>query len=148
MLTSEVYANVRSAVLWIITSYGYYRIMIKCAHPQPKLAFIPIVREYQLGITARREKEGRTLAKLEIFLYICLLLFKILGQESKYIIIPSVFVLAIGFACLIYSFRIFSGLCGVFGRKKRWLWLWIFFEPLTSIIWGVGKKFVPVFGRK
>jgi len=71
MLTSEVYANVRSAVLWIITSYGYYRIMIKCAHPQPKLAFIPIVREYQLGITARREKEGRTLAKLEILLYIC-----------------------------------------------------------------------------
>ncbi|MCR4850721.1 MAG: ABC transporter ATP-binding protein [Lachnospiraceae bacterium] len=144
MLTSEVYANVRLAVLWIITSYGYYRIMIKCAHPQPKLAFIPIVREYQLGITARREKEGRTLAKLEIFLYICFLLFKILGQESKYIIIPTVFVLAIGFACLIYSFRILSGLCGVFGRKKRWLWLWIFFEPLTSIIWGVDKKFVPV----
>ncbi len=144
MLTSEVYANVRSVVLWVITSYGYYRIMIKCAHPQPKLAFVPIVREYQLGITAQKEKEGRTLAKLEVFLYIFILLFKILGQESKYALIPAVIVIAVGFACMIYSFRILEGLCTVFGRKKRWLIPWLFFESLTSLLWGVSKKFIPV----
>ena len=118
--------------------------MTKCAHPQPKLAFIPIVREYQLGITAKKEKEGRTLAKLLIILYICLLLFRILGQDSKYALIPAVTVIAIGFACLIYSFRIYEGLCTVFGRKKRWLVSWILFESITSLIWGISNKFIPV----
>ena len=144
MLTSEVYTNVRSVVLWIITSYGYFLIMTKCAHPQPKLAFVPIVREYQLGITAQREKEGRRLAILEALLYIAILMFRLISDESKFKIIPTVMVIAIGFACVIYSFRIYSGLCAVFGRKKRWLWLWIFAETLTSVIWGLSKKFVPV----
>lgn len=144
MLKSEVYTNIRSIIWWLITAYGYYRIMIKCGHPKPKLAFVPIVREYQIGITAQKEKEGRTLAKMEVFLYICLLIFKIIGEGSKYALIPSVLVIAIGFASLVYSFRIYEGLCTVFGRRKAWLFPWLIVESITSVIWGVSKKFVPV----
>ena len=144
MLKSEVYTNIRSIIWWLVTAYGYYRIMIKCGHPQPKLAFVPIVREYQIGITAQKEKEGRTLAKMEVFLYICLLIFKIIGEGSKYALIPSVLVIAIGFASLVYSFRIYEGLCTVFGRKKTWLFPWLIVESITSVIWGVSKKFVPI----
>ena len=43
----------------------------------------------------------------------------------------------------IYRVKLYLGLTKVFNRKKRWVWLFFFFESIVVLIWGFSKKFTP-----
>ena len=60
------------------------------------------------------------------------------------LILASALLVMICFIILIvYDIRVNAALCEVFGRSKKWLWLWIPFDSLTAAYWGLSKKFVP-----
>ena len=44
---------------------------------------------------------------------------------------------------VVYSIQVYTGLIDVYNVRKRWLWLWIFAEPIPALIWGFSKKYQP-----
>ncbi len=127
---------------WIINSIGYYKILKKCG-ASPILGFVPIAREYQIGKCADREKEGRRFALLSGLYLIISLIYVLIPEGSPYRLVPAAGELAAFLALVLYQIRIYNGLCQVFNRRRKWLWAWFFIEPVTSLIWGFNKNFVP-----
>lgn len=129
-------------ITWIMNSAGYSLILKKCGM-FPFWGLIPFVREYQISRCADREKEGRTFAVLAIINGAASVAIALMPDGSTARIVVSVIELAAFLALMLYQIRIYNGLCQVFGRRKRWLWAWFFFESLTCLIWGLGKSFTP-----
>lgn len=129
---------------WLLNSIGHFMILKKCG-VKPYYAFIPVVREYQVSRCADREKEGRSFAiicAIELIITIPYLLTEESASPVRTISGVALFIAALTEA--LYQIRIYNGLCQTFGRRKRWLWSWIFFEDITALIWGFGKSFNPV----
>jgi ABC-type multidrug transport system ATPase subunit len=51
---------------------------------------------------------------------------------------------AVLIAYVIYEIRIYNGLVKNFDRKKGWVVCFILLEPLTALIFGFSKKFIPI----
>ncbi|MCQ2401568.1 MAG: ATP-binding cassette domain-containing protein [Lachnospiraceae bacterium] len=111
-------------------------------------AFIPVVRFYKLSECAERKDEA-------LAAVLCTALSDIFGLlfifANKYIkseaILLGIVLLAFTFFVMefIYHVKVYSGLCEVFGVKGvKWLLLWIFFETVAALVWGFGKKYLPV----
>ncbi len=117
-------------------------------------ALIPWARDYQLARCAGREPEGRVLSVLNFvismvdtfgFATLVALHRDAEAQAANAVIMADVLTLTLGLASVIYQIRVYSGLCEVYGVRKRWLWAWIL-DPTSAIvplIWGFGKKFQP-----
>lgn len=124
--------------------FGLWGIFRKCG-VKPWKALIPFVREYNLALCADHEMEGRTLAVMSVLTTVSNLISDGIGVNF-----PKVVVLLFGsltiamlVVTLVYSIRVSLGMCEIFGRRKRWLWLWILASSLTEAIWGWSKKFQP-----
>ena len=140
-------------IFWLISTAGTWMIFAKCKRPT-WYALIPGIREYQLSKCADRENDGRMyllIAGLNLVFRIFDFLFDfnnpVLLERHLFGLSVILFVLfSLMLADFIYTIRIFSGLCDLFGVKKRWLWLVIIvgdFCPLA--LWGFIKKFQPKF---
>ncbi len=124
--------------------FGLWGIFRKCG-VKPWKALIPFVREYNLALCADHEMEGRTLAVMSVLTTVSNLISDGIGVNF-----PKVVVLLLGsltiamlVVTLVYTIRVSLGMCEIFGRRKRWLWLWILASSLTEAIWGWSKKFQP-----
>ena len=110
-------------------------------------ALIPFAREYMLARCAGREPEGRVTSVLSFFtsvFAVVIELMNIRGYESSGAALSlSVLLLALNLITLIYGVRIYSGLTMVYGRRRRWIWLWVFAECLPALIWGFSSSFQP-----
>lgn len=131
-----------TVIEWIMCSVGYYFILKKCGG-RPVLGIIPVVREYQISICADKESDGRRFAIVTALELVASLVVNLTSDNTVIHIIASIIHISLGLSALIYQFRIYNGLCQVFGRRKGWLWLWLFAEAVTSMIWGISKKFEP-----
>ena len=129
---------------WILTGIGLFMIFRKCGH-KGWTAFIPGARLYVLSEAADRESDGVVAFFTEVaILILARIVIPICGEDSQSGIILSVVVLGLVLILFIFAMRIYGGLCQTFGRKKRWIILWILASWLTAPIWGFGKKFQPV----
>ena len=124
--------------------FGLWGIFRKCG-VKPWKALIPFVREYNLALCADHEMEGRTLAVMSVLTTVSNLISDGIGVNF-----PKVVVLLLGsltiamlVVTLVYTIRVSLGMCEIFGRRKRWMWLWILASSLTEAIWGWSKKFQP-----
>ncbi len=136
----------REILGWIMNSIGYYLILKKCGG-KPILGLIPVVREYQISLCADKEPEGRKFAIVTALEIAAVIVVEVASLESypggPVTIVASILLLSLFLTSLVYQFRIYDGLCQVFGRRKRWLWLWFFAEPVIALIWGISKSFEP-----
>ena len=114
-------------------------------------ALIPCARDYQMARCAEREPEGRItcLTSLAILVIQLLLQFELLSipaaEESEISIdLLVILIFALYLVKLIYSIRVCAGLIEVYGRRRRWLWLWIPFSFLPALIWGFSGRFQPL----
>ena len=107
-------------------------------------ALVPCARQYNLGLCADREPEGRTLAVLD-FLMILMRLPGILFQLDP---VTELFLdllwLVIGMIDVIYLVRVYNGLVEVYGRRKGWVVLWLFVSFVPALLWGLRKKYQPL----
>ncbi len=140
-ITDFGFSQITSILSYILISIGYMGIFKKCG-VRRIWAFIPGVRQYEISRCGNREEDGRHYAILSVFLYILTVAINLdLKMQIKLLlIIPTVGLVV---AVAVYEIRIYLGLINVFGRKKRWIWLFLFFEWLISLVWGYSKKFQP-----
>lgn len=137
------------AVLWrvVISSiriFGMWGLFAKCG-VKPWKALIPFVREYNLALCADHEMEGRALAVMSVLTTVDNLIADGIGVRF-----PTILVLLLGSISLaavvvnlVYSIRVSVGLCEIFKRKKKWVWMWFLLESITVVIWGWSRKFQP-----
>lgn len=105
-------------------------------------SFIPGYNEYCYGLCANREKEGKICAVLDAFtLILSIIMLSDVPLVLLALCLLTTFVTLI--MLFVYKIRIYVGLCEVFGRSKKWLWLWIPFGAFVAAYWGISKKFVP-----
>ena len=140
-ITDFGFSQITSILSYILISIGYMGIFKKCG-VRRIWAFIPGVRQYEISQCGNREEDGRHYAILSVFLYILTVAINLdLKMQIKLLlIIPTVGLVV---AVTVYEIRIYLGLINVFGRKKRWIWLFLFVEWLISLVWGYSKKFQP-----
>ena len=123
---------------------GVWRMFKKSGVPA-WYAFIPCARDYMFAKCAGREQEGRV-SSVMAFLLKLLALFELFADYRSYehfLLVFDVLELTLGLIHVVYLIRIYAGIVEVYGRRKRWLWLWIPFDWLTAMIWGFSPKFQP-----
>ncbi len=130
--------------LYIVVSMGYYGIFEKCG-VKGYLAFIPFVREYNIGLCADKEEEGRTYTIFVAIMTIlnAVSLSKIVNGYMLGSVLVAIVYIALSIGYIIYKVRIYTGLVKVFDRKKKWIWIFVLFESVTAVIFGLRKDFVP-----
>ncbi|SHI25301.1 ABC-type multidrug transport system, ATPase component [Butyrivibrio fibrisolvens DSM 3071] len=139
--TSFGYSQITQILTYILVSIGYLGIFKKCG-VRRIWAFVPGVRQYKIGLCGNKEEDGRHYAIIYFILYI--LTFAVyLDINTGVKMLLFVPIMGLGVASIVYEARIYLGLINVFGRKKRWIWLFLFFEWFVSIVWGYSKKFQP-----
>ncbi len=138
----DIIINVMVTVSWIFTSVGTYGIFRKCG-VKWYYCFIPFAREYHIGLCADREKEGRIYMVLSVLYDVLNVVNTFFGEGTVPNKVFSILILAIATGVAIYGIRVYLGLCRIFNRSKKWLFMWIFFEGITSVIWGFNKSFMP-----
>ena len=131
-------------IIAVLSIVGLWMVFKKCG-VQGWWALIPYARSYKLGVCAGRESEGRFLAVLD-------LLSALVGGLSLYVFTDpdttvGIFFLFIAFfmatMTVIYTIRVYSGLCEVFGRTKWWVPVAVFFEWIPLLVFGFLHKFQP-----
>ena len=122
---------------------GLWLIFAKCGLPGWK-ALIPVYRCYEFGRCAGREQEGRTLALVEMLGIVSSCLSYPLRNHQTLSLFLAVIGIILGLIELIYKFKVCLGLIEVFGRRRLWILAWGLLEGPTAILWGLWKKFQPL----
>ena len=109
---------------------------------------LPGAREYQLARCAGRESEGPvfSLASFGIVLLEVIVAF-LAGDELEISTLHLMLLISIMILMLIafiYSVRVYSGLCEVYGVRKRWIFLWVLpLDFIPALLWGFKAEFQP-----
>ncbi|MCR5168482.1 MAG: ABC transporter ATP-binding protein [Oscillospiraceae bacterium] len=120
-----------------------------------KDALIPLKNYYVLSDCVGKEKDGRSLITcilLEILILICTSLWDIYADNANGdhmmatagLLITVIFgaEISIEIMMYIYKLKISLALTERFGRRKRWIILWMTIPGITMLWWGLSKKFV------
>ena len=135
--------------LWLVAFrclyiFGLYGMFKKCG-VKPWKAFIPFVRNYELAVCADHEMEGRVVLVVNFLDMVMTLIGDGIGihYPKAVVLLVASFALALTVIDLIYTIRISAGLCEIFQRRKRWIFMWFIFSGVAAAIWGWSKKFQP-----
>ena len=108
---------------------------------------IPCLREIRVGEAVDMAKEGRVAAFLHgltTLAGIAVMLLDRGGQSGSTLYELLLFLqLFTGLVQIIYEIRLNLGLIEMFGRKKRWILLWITVSCIPAMLWGWMKKYQP-----
>ena len=132
-----------SVVTGILYLAGLWGIFRKCGL-QGWWALVPVARTYKLSLCADREMEGRTLTVLDALMFLAYVASHLIPEESSLYLVYGLANILLILANLLYSIRVFQGLCVVFNRRKAWVLLWIAMPAYPAIRWGFFKKFQPL----
>jgi ABC-type multidrug transport system ATPase subunit len=98
---------------------------------------------YYRGLCARREKEGRTLAFLEIFTLLIPIVMKVNGVPAPILLLCGLIQLICIIINFIQAIKLNIGTCDVFKRSRKWVLLWMLFADVMALYWGLSKKYQP-----
>ena len=134
-----------TAVLAVFYLIGLCGVFVKCGL-RGWWALVPVARVYKLALCADREQEGRTLTLIKVLMIASYICTRFLPAGSSFQLLFVLLEIICLPASVIYEVRVFSGLCRVFERKRRWVLLWLPAEwfPLAPLLWGFRKKYQPI----
>ena len=134
-----------TAVLAVFYLIGLWGVFVKCGL-RGWWALVPVARVYKLALCADREQEGRTLTLIKVLMIASYICTRFLPAGSSFQLLFVLLEIICLPASVIYEVRVFSGLCRVFERKRRWVLLWLPAEwfPLAPLLWGFRKKYQPI----
>ena len=130
----------------ILFEVGLWGVFKKCGLPGWH-ALIPGYRQVSLGKCAVRELEGRVLCVLELIMNVISVISVFYAGMLEHVSgLSSALLLAAQLIVIVYMIRVYTGLTKVFGRKKRWVWLWMIGEmlPVAPLLWGFLKRYQPL----
>jgi len=145
---TTVFLNTSSDNFYLLSTgllylFGMYGIFRKCGI-NPLYALIPGLREAKTGEAAGMEREGRIAGFLQGLIILLNLLLMFLPESGSLYSFCGFFLLFTGLLQILYTIRIHLSLTEVFGRKKRWIFLWTLFEFIPAVSWGWMKKYRPL----
>ena len=127
---------------WLLSCFGLWKFFEKF-HIEGWWAFIPGARIYWLGRCAERENDGKVAMICELLLFPFGVAIAILDSGLSFYSFLELISLFLLLTALIYKARICIDLCGDLKVSKHWAWLWVFFESLAALIWGLSSHFSP-----
>ena len=142
--TSASVPNIISSSLFLV---GLWKVFEKSGI-KGWWVLLPGAREYQLARCAGRESEGPvfSLASFGIVLLQVIVAF-LAGDELEISTLHLMLLISIMILMLIafiYSVRVYSGLCEVYGVRKRWIFLWVLpLDFIPALLWGFKAEFQP-----
>lgn len=128
-------AAISEILSYILLSLGCWGVFRKCGIPVV-WAFVPIAREYYLGLCADRERDGRNMAFLSITMNIISIAALLMQNNTELEMLLGITALVLIIGKIVYCARVYLGLTKVFNRRKRWVFLFLFFEDIVLILWG------------
>lgn len=138
----DLYSWILQLICDVLISVAYMMIFKKCGI-RLFWAFIPFAREYQISRCSDRENDGRVFAFVAGIEFLMEGLFYILRDYPYLVLFLTIPYMVFWIAKVIYKARIYVGLAEVFGRSKKWSWMFVFLEAPTALLWGFSKKFMP-----
>lgn len=152
-----------SLISYLMVSAGLWQLFKKCGIDS-RWALVPVFRLYKLSICARREEMGIGIMVATFASYLLQFAYMVVKAVTKeagmslYVLSEnyndygddtfSQIIMYVRFAVtivkLVYSIRIYIGLCETFGKRKAWVWAWLFLDIITALYWGFSKKILPV----
>lgn len=140
--SNSLYNVIAALFEFVVLALCYMPFFKKCGLNM-WYSWIPCGRQYYMGLCAHKEREGRILAVLEAISLAFFLLNRfevptlILGLALLSVLIASII-------NLIFVIKLYMGYCEVFGRRKRWVILWLCSSAFMALIWGLVDKFTPL----
>ncbi len=144
-------SGVLSIILRVLLVIGMYQVLKKIGE-RKWWALVPGIRDYMLGRGADRRAEGIMYMVMEIIQLVVRILMSALklddievtDDNAMFILIFLGAIALASIGSLVYTIRIFSGLCERFGvSKKRCIWMILLIgRAMPLLIWGFGKKYV------
>lgn len=132
----------------IIRAVGMWMLFPKC-NVKSIWAIVPIANEYKLAQCADEEDWGAIWCissfLQSLFLAITTDMMDTGREGNAFFVIAYIISLVFTVIDFIYGIRIYNELCNVFGKRKIWTAIWVACEPAAALIWGVSKKFQPIY---
>lgn len=130
-------------IIWLVIGLmGMWNVFIKFGK-SGRNAIIPLFRWYKLGECVDKEKDG---FYMMVFVGITNILdvidvFLPTGSDEDLLLVFLIIILYI--PQLIFNIRVYLGITEAFGKRKRWIFVWIFAEALAYLIFGFKRDFKP-----
>ena len=126
-----VYSDIIILASTILQTIGFIAIFVKVGK-KGWHGLIPIYNEYELSRVAKRDYVGRVLILFHVlsFLLNFSLDYQLSGDPEMELLFSRILWLAemfVSICVFMFEIRVYSGLCEVFGKKKRWIAMWAFF---------------------
>ena len=125
-------------VYYILTVVGLWKVYAKCG-VEGWWSLIPFFRYIKLGEIAGRREEGTWYAVASLITA----LLNSASQNGHSGFFLGLLGFAAGVITLIAMIRVYDGMCRRFGRGEGWIFGWILFGGITSIIWGFSDDYQP-----
>ncbi len=110
-------------------------------------SIVPFANMYKLAQCADREDEGRVFCIVTFGYKVINVVFSMLdGALLNYPqaeLTVSLITLILFIMSLVYSIRVYSGLCEILNKRKSWVWMLTFLQGITMFGWGISKKIQP-----
>ena len=135
-------SSIYAAVTRLIVIMGMWNIFLKFGK-KGWWSLVPFVKFYQLGDCLGRQKEGFMMMILRAAADIIdtVQLFLDPTSTAADVLYYSEIVLSIPF--FIFSIRMYLALTEAFGKRRRWIVIWLLFEWLAYAIFGFNRNFRP-----
>lgn len=145
-----IFTTVVSYIIQIVGFWmrvvGFWGMFRKSSIPGA-WALVPIVRNIKLAQCADDEDSGSvwgiSFFLMETSAFAVMALDTLERTESTAFLMIAILMIIFMVINFVYSVRIYSSLCQVYGKRKRWIPVWVFFEPIAAVIWGFSKKYQP-----
>lgn len=134
-------------LIYALRVAGLWMLFPKC-NIKSFWALVPGVSSYKLAQCADDEDSGAVWCisdtAFSLFVVLGTVTSNTIGTRSSAYLIITVIEMIVAVVNFVYSYRIYSELCHVFGRNRKWIISWLLLDHLTMFIWGISKKFQPV----
>ena len=129
---------------------GFWFLFPKCGIGR-WWACVPFFRDYKLAQCADMEEDGKTWVIVRLLYWLTLFgisLMELMGHASfstYYMVVLLMIFFYI--LCVVYNIKIYIGLCTMFGKKHKVLWVFfmVLAEGIVSLIWGISKSTKPLY---
>ena len=128
-----------AVINWLVASIGTFFLFRKCGQKTWK-AFIPFYRYYAISECAGCEHEGASVYITAFLISLGNAIDNSFPDDWYFHNVVFMAVGAVVFVYIIVAARLYLNLMHVFGEKKSWVLLWIPFEGLCSLYFGLSKK--------
>lgn len=126
----------------IVFTIGLWGLFEKCG-VEGWWAMIPGARKYWLGRCADENTDGKILAILDAIMLFPSAIISFLPDDTLLKGNVLILLLTLNIIYLVYSFRVYAGLCRMFRQKKRIALLWLVADFLLAPLWGFSAKYQP-----